>query len=73
MWDECIKHIMECIEERDKDLPSCEKLDITEDDIDFILWLYHEFKKQQKINQKNHSINAKDLKLNVTIVDKELN
>ena len=43
MWEECIKHIMECIEERDKDLPSFEKLHINEDDIDFILWSYYEF------------------------------
>ena len=43
MWEECIKHIMKCIEERDKDLPSFEKLHRNEDDIDFILWSYYEF------------------------------
>ena len=43
MWEECIKHIMNCLKERDKDLPDFEKLNINEDDIDFILWSYYEF------------------------------
>ena len=52
MWDECIKHIMECIEKRNKDLSSFEKLHINEDDIDFILWSYHKFRETMEDKSK---------------------